>query len=160
QITFEEPRPPRRENASIPADLETIILKAIAKNPQERFATAQEMADDLRRFLEDKPIRAKRPTLVQRARKWSRRHPSILTAVGVVLVLAVIALSTSTVLIRREQLRTQRALETATRDRARARNAVDDMYSDVAEEWLRNQPGLQPVQKKFLHKALRYYEES
>src|SRR5262249_53806648 len=53
QITLDEPRPPRRLNRSIPADLETIVLKAAAKTPGERYATARELAEDLRRFLED-----------------------------------------------------------------------------------------------------------
>ena len=54
----------------MPADLETIVLKAMAKEPADRYATAQELADDLRRFLEDRPIRARRPTLAQRMQKW------------------------------------------------------------------------------------------
>jgi serine/threonine protein kinase/WD40 repeat protein len=74
QITLEEPRLPRTLNRAIPTELETIVLKAMAKEPQERYATAQEVADDLRRFREDRPIRARRPNLPQRARKWTRRH--------------------------------------------------------------------------------------
>src|SRR5262249_50259780 len=70
QIAFEEPKSPRRLNWAIPAELETVVLKATEKNPVDRYGTAQELADDLRRFLEDKPIRARRPTLVQRAAKW------------------------------------------------------------------------------------------
>ena len=54
QIAFEEPRKPRQINARIPQDLETIILKAIEKNPADRYATAQELADDLRRFLAER----------------------------------------------------------------------------------------------------------
>jgi serine/threonine protein kinase len=73
QIAFEEPRPPGRVNPAIPAELETIVLKAMAKNAEERYATAQELADDLRRFQEDKPIKAKRPALAMRFRKWARR---------------------------------------------------------------------------------------
>jgi serine/threonine protein kinase len=63
-ITLKEPRPPRTVDASIPQDLETIVLKALAKEPGERYATAKELADDLRYFHEDKPIRALRPTLL------------------------------------------------------------------------------------------------
>ena len=74
--------PPRRLNLAVPVELETIILKAIAKNPGDRYATAQELADDLRRFLEDKPIKARRPTLAQRARKWARRHRPLVWAMG------------------------------------------------------------------------------
>ena len=61
QITQEEPLPPSRINPAIPRDLETIVLKAMAKEPANRYATAQELADDLRRFLEDSPILARRP---------------------------------------------------------------------------------------------------
>ncbi len=57
RIIFEEPQPPRRINPALPRDLETIVLKALAKEPAERYATAQELADDLRRYLEEKPIR-------------------------------------------------------------------------------------------------------
>jgi WD40 repeat protein/serine/threonine protein kinase len=99
QIAFEEPRPPRRLNQAVPVELETIVLKAMAKNPDERYATAQELAEDLRRFLEDKPIKAKRPSLRQRAAKWARRHKTVVRAAGVVLLLAVVALAVSTVLI-------------------------------------------------------------
>jgi serine/threonine protein kinase/Flp pilus assembly protein TadD len=89
QVAFEEPRPPRRLNKPIPAELETIVLKAMEKNPAERYATAQELADDLRRFLEDKPIRARRPTLAQRAAKWRRRHPAVVwSAALITLILA------------------------------------------------------------------------
>jgi WD40 repeat protein len=99
QIAFEEPRPPRRINKSVPAELETIVLKAMAKNPEERYASAQELADDLKRFLEDKSIQAKRPSLRQRAVKWARRHKTVVRAAAVVLVLAVAALAVSTVFI-------------------------------------------------------------
>ena len=56
QIADEEPPLPRQLNKAIPKDLETIVLKAMAKEPQQRYATAQEMADDLQRFLADEPI--------------------------------------------------------------------------------------------------------
>ena len=56
QIAFEEPRPPRKLNPAVPRELETIVLKAMAKEPASRYATAQELADDLRRFLEHRPI--------------------------------------------------------------------------------------------------------
>src|SRR6266851_4763300 len=74
QIALEEPKAPRRLNKYIPAELETIVLKAMEKDPADRYGTAQELAEDLQHFLDDKPIRARRPTLVQRFRKWARRH--------------------------------------------------------------------------------------
>ena len=77
QIAFEEPRQPRRINKAIPAELETIVLKAMEKNPAERYATAKELADDLRRFLADEPIRARPAGVARRLGKWSRRHPAV-----------------------------------------------------------------------------------
>jgi WD40 repeat protein/serine/threonine protein kinase len=96
QIAFEEPRRPRQVNPAIPLELETIVQKALEKNPAERYGTAQELADDLERFLKDEPIRAKRPSLLQRARKWARRHrpvvASVIVATAVVLAIALVAL--------------------------------------------------------------------
>jgi hypothetical protein len=89
QIAFEEPRPPRRLNRAIPPELETIVLKAMEKNPTERYATAQELADDLERWLKDEPIRARPPSPLVRARKWGRRHPSVVWSAMVGLVVAV-----------------------------------------------------------------------
>jgi WD40 repeat protein/serine/threonine protein kinase len=111
QIAFEEPRPPRRVNPKVRGELETIVLKAIAKNPEERYATAQELADDLRRYLEDKPIRARRPSLRQRAVKWARRHKTVVRAAFVVVVLAMVALVVSALLIWRANETLNQTLE-------------------------------------------------
>jgi tetratricopeptide (TPR) repeat protein len=93
QVALVEPRAPRRLNPSIPADLETIVLKAMEKDPAERYARAQDLADDLRRFLEDRPIRARRPTLLQRLRKWARRHKAASWACASVLLVCLVAAS-------------------------------------------------------------------
>jgi hypothetical protein len=74
QILHDEPLPPRRLCKEIPRDLETILLKALGKQVEERYATAQELADDLRRFLDGRPVLARRPALWERAGKWARRH--------------------------------------------------------------------------------------
>jgi serine/threonine protein kinase/tetratricopeptide (TPR) repeat protein len=103
QIAFEEPKPPRRINRAIPLELDVIVLKAMEKNPAERFTTAQELADDLRRFLEDKPILARRPTLVRRARKWTRRHPPVVWSALIVLMLAVMMLVGSGIWFERQR---------------------------------------------------------
>jgi WD40 repeat protein/serine/threonine protein kinase len=117
QIAQEEPVPPRQLDRAIPAELETIVLKALAKAPEERYATAGELADDLRRFLEDRPIRARRPTALQRARKWARRHQALVRSAlvsGVLLLaLAVIALALSNHFIRQEQRQTEAARKDA-----------------------------------------------
>ena len=85
-----EPTPLRRLNPTVPADLETIVAKAMAKEPAARYARARDLADDLKRFLEDRPIRARRPTLAQRMRKWLRRHPEGVVTAAVAAVVALI----------------------------------------------------------------------
>jgi serine/threonine protein kinase/Flp pilus assembly protein TadD len=92
QIAFEEPVRPRRVNKAIPAELETIILKALEKNPQDRYATAKALADDLGRFLNDEPIRARPAGAVRRLRKWGRRHQAAVAAAVVVLALGLVLL--------------------------------------------------------------------
>ncbi|MCA9009524.1 MAG: protein kinase [Planctomycetaceae bacterium] len=82
QVCFDEPIRIRRINPRIPEDLETIILKAIAKNPDDRYQTAEELADDLRRFRDDLPILARRPALIQRGRAWIRRHAALATTIA------------------------------------------------------------------------------
>jgi serine/threonine protein kinase len=99
QIALEEPVKPRRLEKAVPAELETIVLKALEKDPADRYGTAQELADDLRRFLDDKPIQARRPTLLQRAAKWARRHRPVVVAAVASLIVVSIILATSNVLI-------------------------------------------------------------
>ncbi len=91
QIAFEEPVPPRRLHRAIPAELQTIVVKALEKAPQDRYATAQELAEDLRRWLDDRPIEARRPTLIQRLGKWRRRHRVAVTATAVCLLVVLAA---------------------------------------------------------------------
>jgi tetratricopeptide (TPR) repeat protein len=92
QIAFEEPKPPRRIHRSIPAELQTIVLKAMEKNAADRYTTAKELAEDLRRYLEDKPILARRPSLALRFRKWARRHTAAVRAAAVCLVVTLAAI--------------------------------------------------------------------
>src|SRR5207248_2576338 len=116
RIADEEPRPLRSLDRAIPAELEIIVLKALEREPADRYATAKELADDLRRFLEDRPIRAKRPTPLQRLRKWSQRHRNLVRATALFLVLAVVGLAGSAVLIWREKEQTRKALAEARRN--------------------------------------------
>jgi tetratricopeptide (TPR) repeat protein len=170
QIALEEPKTPRRLNKAIPEELEIIVLKAMAKNPAERYDTAQELADDLRRFLEDRPIRARRPTLAQRAAKWSRRHRPIVWSAGVsvfvLLVLGLIGLGMGNLMITKERDRKDAALQekmealtqrdraftSAEAERRRAEGnldlalaAMDAVYLDaIGRDKLLGKPAAQP----------------
>jgi serine/threonine protein kinase/tetratricopeptide (TPR) repeat protein len=99
KVTVEEPAAPRALDRAIPRDLETVVLKTLAKEPAERYATARELADDLRRFLEERPILARPPTLAQRAGKWAQRHRRLVAVVFALLLLASAGLATSTALV-------------------------------------------------------------
>ena len=82
QVEHEEPVPPRKLNPAVPVDLETIVLAAMAKSRDDRYLSAQALADDLGRFLAGEPTLARRPALVDRATKWARRHRSIVARRG------------------------------------------------------------------------------
>ena len=86
QITLDEPTPPRRLNPVVPRDLETIVLKAMAKEPSGRYTTAQEFSDDLTRFLNYDSIRARRPSLLERVTRWGRRHRQLVAVLAASLI--------------------------------------------------------------------------
>ncbi len=86
QVCFDEPTSIHRLNPRVPDDLETIVLKAMSRNPDDRYQTAQELADDLKRFSQDEPILARRPTLMQRSRRWIRRHLVLASSAAVAVV--------------------------------------------------------------------------
>src|SRR5262249_31690239 len=153
------PRPLRRLNQRIPRVLETIIFKAMEKDSAERYATAQELADDLRRFLDDRPIRARRPTLAARCVRWARRHRSLAGARALGELRAGPGLVVSIVPISREADEAVRQRNDADAQRRLARQAVDEVYTAVAEEFLAHQPRLQPLQRQFLLRALQFYEQ-
>jgi serine/threonine protein kinase/tetratricopeptide (TPR) repeat protein len=166
QIAFGEPRPPRRLNPGVPAELETIVLKAMGKNPEERYATAQELADDLQRFLEDRPIRARRPTLRGRAVKWARRHRVVAGAAAVVTAVAVAALAVSTILVWRQQVQTQAAYRAEAEQRRHAERNVrlalrvlDRIYLQVAERQFPRDPEREREDGQLLRQALEFYAE-
>jgi Protein kinase domain len=75
QVLHAEPRLPRRVNRAVPYDLETICLKAMAKEPVRRYVTARELADDLRRWVSGEPIRARAVGFAERTWRWCRRNP-------------------------------------------------------------------------------------
>jgi serine/threonine protein kinase/WD40 repeat protein/Flp pilus assembly protein TadD len=80
--------PPRSLKSYVPRDLETIVLKCIARTPRERYATADNLSEDLRRFLSDRPIAARRSPPIERLLRWCRRNPGWAAVAGLVLLVA------------------------------------------------------------------------
>jgi WD40 repeat protein/serine/threonine protein kinase len=152
QIAFEEPRLPRRLNKAIPAELEIIVRKAMGKTPAERYATAQELADDLRRFLDDKPIRAKRPTLLDWTRKWIRRHQGVVATgiAGLVLAVGILAVSTLLILSSYKEAVTN-LYKSYVREAKTVRQARAQGYRSEAWQLLQQALALQTPEKDVRH---------
>ena len=117
QITFEEPIKLRKLNRSIPAELETIIHKAIEKAPDDRYHSAAELAEDLLAFLEDRTIQAKPPSMTDKLTKWSRRHKPLVWTMALstcaMVFTAMFALTASNLVIAQERRAAEQQATTA-----------------------------------------------
>jgi WD40 repeat protein/tRNA A-37 threonylcarbamoyl transferase component Bud32 len=158
QVRTREPVPPAHLQASVPRDLDTICLKCLHKEPRKRYSSAIELADDLRRFLDGRPILARPIGPLARLVRWGRRNPTTASLLATLAVVIVVAFGLVTWkwrealdLARRE---TQaRAEEQAAKERARkegnearrrsaqlllerALSAANDMEIDQALFWL------------------------
>jgi eukaryotic-like serine/threonine-protein kinase len=137
QVLEDEPRPPHRLNDRVPRDLETITLKAMAKSPTRRYATATDLADDLRRFLRNEPVKARPAGWVERAWRWARRNPvpaSLLVAVTLGSGLGLWRLS-----VLSEDLVRASALEGAAQQSSML-DEVNRVYSSEVADRVRNVP--------------------
>ena len=165
QITQEDPVPPSRFNPRIPRDLETIVLKAMAKEPVNRYPTMQDLADDLTRFVNDQPIQARRPSSAEWAIRWSRRHRAIAMSGGIAVVLALICLSISTAVIWNSMIRTAQVSAARAQELNRAQGNLAlahralDLYLNTAESWFPREPGDEHQDRDLLKTALTFYEQ-
>jgi eukaryotic-like serine/threonine-protein kinase len=89
QVSHDTPPRPRNLNRTIPRDLETIVLKATAREPERRYQSAGDLAEDLQRFLDDRPIRARRVSPIEHAWRWCRRNPALASVSVLALTLLV-----------------------------------------------------------------------
>jgi serine/threonine protein kinase/WD40 repeat protein/tetratricopeptide (TPR) repeat protein len=110
QVTSTEPPPPRKVNPAVPRDLETVVLKAIARSPEHRYQTAAEMAADLQRFVDDRPILARRVSVRERFYRWCRRNPLLASATGLAAA-ALVAVTAVSLVFARAQARFAAAQE-------------------------------------------------
>jgi WD40 repeat protein/tRNA A-37 threonylcarbamoyl transferase component Bud32 len=131
-VINQEPPSPMTHNSAIPRDLETICLKAMAKSPQHRYGNCQQLADDLRRWLNHEPIRARRVSLPERLVRWCRREPVI---AGLVCTVAIVtAIGFSAVLWQWSKAAQERREAIAQRDKA-FRAAYLHRMHQIQETW-------------------------
>lgn len=109
-VLHDEPPAPSRRRAGVPSDLETVCLKAMSKEPERRYATAAALADDLHRYLERRPVLARRTRLLGHMALWCRRKPALAGTVALAgLIIAVVAgVSSWRVLEERDRFRAER----------------------------------------------------
>jgi tetratricopeptide (TPR) repeat protein len=157
-----EPDSPNGVNSGVDRDLETICLKCLRKEPSDRYDSAMALAEDLERWLRGEPIKARPVGPVVKAWRWANRNRTVaglLTLVGILVIAGFVGLAVSNAMLARKNAEIARTNAELLRERNRVKQAVDDMYTQFAEQLLPNQPGMEKTRREFLVKALRYYEE-
>jgi serine/threonine-protein kinase len=165
QVRQQDPVPPHRllgsNKRACPADLETICLKCLQKEPTRRYGSARALADDLRCFLDGRPIRARPVGWVEHTWRWARRNPGWATALGTaaaLLLTAVGALALGLAAVERERQRTAAAREQAEENFAQAKDAVDQYLTAVTRDRRLNDQDFFELRKKLLETAVPFYE--
>ncbi len=163
QVLHDEPRPPRSLNDRVPRELETVCLKAMAKEPGRRYPSAGELADDLRRWLKGEPVHARPVGRLGRGWRWCRRNRAVASLLGSLLLVMTLGVAVSLLfaLQARQEARAARAAEgradanaqVALEQRGLALKALGDMVTTVQGE-LAKKPGLEALQKKVLQIAI------
>jgi tetratricopeptide (TPR) repeat protein/predicted Ser/Thr protein kinase len=159
-VATTDPVPPGELAPGLPRDLQTITLKCLQKEPARRYATAAALADDLRRFIDGRPIVARPLPAWEKVWKWTKRRPAW-AALVVTLVLAAFAL-VGTGAWFNSRLRHERDMAIASAQLAEERfnlnrEAVDRYFTDVSENSLLDEPGLEPLRESLLKRAQEYY---
>ena len=155
QVIEEDPPPPRRLNDRVPRDLETICLKAMAKEPARRYSSAAALASDLRHWQKGEPIQARPAGLFERAYRWARRNPRI---AGLAAAL-VIVFTAGFLGVLWQWRRAELNLKESQISFDRARGAVDQFYTRFYQEGVLAVPGLEKVRRDVLGEMIQYYKD-
>ena len=153
QIAWTEPQQPRRFNAAIPQDLETILLKAIRKEPESRYSTAQLMANDLRRYLEHRPIQARRQTKLEHISKWTSRHKRTVYAAIVCGLLILMGLASCLVVIIHQKELTAVSLSRAEENFNKALTGARDLMLRLEDARWDKMPGIAELRRELVSQA-------
>jgi serine/threonine-protein kinase len=167
QVRTGEPVPPRRLNADVPRDLETICLKCMAKEPGHRYTSAAHLAEELNRFLDGKPILARPAGPLVRLTKWARRRPAVAALIGVSALAAAALVGVSLAYHRQLQGALKQAEASASEAREgreqasanyrEAREAVRQMLGRVTSRSRADVPNLQELRREQQEDALAFF---
>jgi len=139
QVVNQEAKPPTQINAKIPRDLETICLKCLQKDPRRRYASAAALADDLNRFLADKPVEARPVRGAERLARWCRRNPllaSLTSAVAALLVLIAVGLAVVAYRLNQERIAAEDSAQRANDNLQRALVAEEEKTEQLWQSYL------------------------
>ena len=151
------PDPPRKVNPKVPRDLEVICLKCLEKDPRRRYAGAQALADDLRRWLEDRPILARGVGPLERAGLWCKRRPAV-AALAAAVVLAVVAGTSAVIAIQARANAELKASNLREKERfALAEAAIGIFHGEVSEDLLLKEKRFDGLRGKLLRGAAEFY---
>jgi eukaryotic-like serine/threonine-protein kinase len=162
QILHEEPLPPRQLNPAIDADLETICLKCLQKEPAKRYASAGALADDLDRYLRNEPILARPVSTPEKVFRWCKRNPALAGSIAAVVLLAMLAVTS--IVVGYRETAAALVIEAAAKEKAQgslleALESINETTIQVSEESLLGQPGLQPLRRSLLLTAQKHYQK-
>ena len=157
QIESNEPPSPRQLRPSIPADLETVVLKAMSKDRDDRYPTAKRLADDLRCFLEGRPTVARPPSLIDRMTRWSRRHFRVVSTTAAVGLVLTCVFAVSTLLVTSARIESEASLDKAEQHLRDTRKAVE-YFAIRVPELLKDVPGGTRAHLSFLQECKPYYQ--
>jgi serine/threonine-protein kinase len=150
---------PRRLDPSIDAALEAVCLKAMATEPADRYDSARALAEDVERGLADEPVAARREPPAERARRWARRHRTVVVGAAALVLTGVLALAVGLLAVGRQQRLTARERDEKELARRKIRATLDAVASEAIDTLLAQQPRLTDRHKAFLRLALDSYTE-
>ncbi len=162
QILKEDPIAPRKIDPSLPRDLETIILKAITREPEQRYHTAQKLAEDLDRFLTDRPVTARRLRWWERSSRWVLRNPLVASCSMAFVVFLIAALLTTYTLWQRaasSDVNARRHLAAEHRNLNLAISAVEQFSTKVSNDLRMKEHDWRPLRQELLKTAVDFHEQ-
>jgi serine/threonine-protein kinase len=173
RVVHEAPVPPHTLIRETPPALEAVCLKALAKEPTQRYASAAELASEIRHFLADEPVSAHRDGLLARGGRWARRHRTLVAGLATAALVAVVSLTAATLLLSAANHREREARqlaqsrgEEAEREGAKARanfqlarNAVETYGTRVCDDPRLKEKDLEKLRQELLQSAVAFHEQ-